>query len=72
MVKCPPLDTEVVSSPPGMVFKIFFLLFLIFNDKSSFACFLNKLPLILMVGQKKKKCARDICKGTFNIEFEQD
>ena len=45
---------------------------------SSFACFLSELPLILMVGRKrkkkrkKKKHAGDICKGTLNIEFEQD
>ena len=40
---------------------------------SSFACFLSKLPLILMVGRKIKiKRAGDICKGTLNIEFEQD
>ena len=39
---------------------------------SSFACFLSKLPLILMVGRKRKKRAGDICKRTLNIEFEQD
>ena len=39
---------------------------------SSFACFLSKLPLILMVGRKRNKRAGDICKGTLNIEFEQD
>ena len=31
---------------------------------SSFACFLSKLSLILMIG--------DIYKGTLNIEIEQD
>ena len=35
-------------------------------------CFLCKLPLILRVGQKLKKWAGDICKGTLAIEFEQD
>ena len=39
---------------------------------SSIACFLSKLPLILMVGRKRKKRAGNICKGTLNIKFEQD
>ena len=39
---------------------------------TSFACFLSKLPLILIVGWKGKKQAGDICKGTPDIEFEQD
>ena len=34
--------------------------------------FLCDLPLILMVGQKRKKRAGGICKGALNIEFEQD
>ena len=33
VVKCPPLESEVSSSPSGGIF--FLLLFLIFNDKSS-------------------------------------
>ena len=39
---------------------------------TDFVClFISKLLLILMVGRKKKR-AGDICKGTLNIEFEQD
>ena len=34
--------------------------------------FLGKLPLILTVGRKRKNRAGDICKGTPDIEFEQD
>ena len=34
--------------------------------------FLCELPLILGVGGKQKKQARDICKGTLDIEFERD
>ena len=53
VVKCPPLESEVVSSPPGRGF--FFLLFLIFNDKSSwqfvkkfaYASFVNLLLSII-------------------------
>ena len=33
MVKCPPLESEVSSSPPGRA--VFLLLFLIFDDKCS-------------------------------------
>ena len=34
--------------------------------------FLCELPLILGVARKWKKQAEDICKGTPDIEFEQD
>ena len=34
--------------------------------------FLSELHLILRVGQKRKEQAEDICKGTPDIEFEQD
>ena len=37
-----------------------------------FASLLCKIPLILRVGRKLKIWAGDICKGTQNIEFEQD
>ena len=30
------------------------------------------MNLILRVGRKEKKRTGDICKGTLNIEFEQD
>ena len=33
---------------------------------------LCELPLILRVDQKPKKWARDICKGTLDIEYERD
>ena len=33
--------------------------------------FLCELPLILRVGRKRKKRARDICKGTIDIECER-
>ena len=33
--------------------------------------FLCEMPLILRVGRKRKKRARDICKGTLDIEFER-
>ena len=38
------------------------------NEKLNF--FLCELPLILRVARKRKKPARDICKGTIDIEFE--
>ena len=34
--------------------------------------FLCELPLILRVGRKRKKWAKDICKGTLDIECERD
>ena len=41
--------------------------------KSKFTIFfLCELPLILGVARKRKKQAEDICKGTPDIEFEQD
>ena len=39
---------------------------------SSFAGFLCELPLILGEARKRKEQAEDICKGTPDIEFEQD
>ena len=36
------------------------------------SCFLCELPLILGVTRKLKEQAEDICKGTPDIEFEQD
>ena len=34
--------------------------------------FLRELTLILRVDQKRENRARDICKGTLDIEFERD
>ena len=41
--------------------------------KSKYFIFFScELPLILGVTRKRKEQAEDICKGTTNIEFEQD
>ena len=42
-----------------------------FLRKSKFF-FICELPLILGVTRKRKKQAEDICRGTPDIEFEQD
>ena len=44
----------------------------IFEKMKILNFFLCELPLILTVGRKRKKRARDICKGTLDIEFERD
>ena len=45
----------------------------IFEKIKIFNFFLCGLPLILSVGlDRKKKRARDICKGTLDIECERD
>ena len=41
-------------------------------DKMKILNFLCVLPLILRIDRKRKKRARDICKGTLDIEFKQD
>ena len=58
MVKCPPLESEVVSSPPGRPGRVvFLLLFLIFNNncswqfvkKFSYGSFANLLLPVIRV-----------------------
>ena len=44
----------------------------IFEKIDMFKFFLCELPLILGVTRKRKEQAEDICKGTPDIEFEQD
>ena len=44
----------------------------IFDKIEIFSFFLCELPLILGVGGKLKKTARDICKRTPDIDFERD
>ena len=43
-----------------------------FWENENFIFFLRELPLILRVDRKRKKRARDICKGTLDIEFKRD
>ena len=43
----------------------------IFEKMNILNFFLCELPLILRVDRKKQR-ARDICKGTLDIEFERD
>ena len=40
--------------------------------KLNFKIFSCELPLILRVDRKRKKQAGDICKGTLDIEFQQE
>ena len=40
--------------------------------KMKILIFLCELPLILRVDRKREKRARDICKGTIDIKYEQD
>ena len=42
------------------------------REKKFYFFFLCELPLILRVDRKRKIRARDICKGTSDIEFELD
>ena len=44
----------------------------IFEKMKMLIFLLCELPLILRVDRKRKKRARDIYKGTVNIEFERD
>ena len=44
----------------------------IFEKMKILNFFLCEVPLILRVDRKRKKRARDICKGTLDIEFELD
>ena len=44
----------------------------IFEKMKILNFFLWELPLILRIDRKRKKRARDICKGTLDIEFERD
>ena len=67
-------NTYLAISPPDLITaqQKQLIMFVKLHVCHFVSCFLCELPLILGVTQKRKEQAEDICKGTPDIEFEQD